>query len=192
MPDLEKEALNLCKGRVLDVGCGAGSHSLYLCSKGFEVTAIDISPGAVEVCRTRGIPEVEQADFWTYEGDGFDTLLLLMNGIGIVGHLSRLAAFFEKARELLSPSGQILFDSSDIIYMYDETEDGGFLIPAEKSYYGEVTFEVQYKTLKSAPFPWLYVDFETLSRAALINGFSCELVRKGDHYDYLAKLTVQA
>lgn len=192
MPDLEKTALGLCRGRVLDIGCGAGSHSLYLSSTGLDVTSIDISPGAIQACRSRGLTGYLQADFWNYQGGKFDILLLLMNGIGIVGQVSKLSQFFQKAKELLHPGGQIIFDSSDIIYMFDRDEDGGFWIPNDGTYYGELTYELQYKNLKSEPFPWLFVDYNTLQREAQKAGFDCKLVRKGNHYDYLARLVVKA
>ncbi len=192
MPALEKAALSACKGSVLDIGCGAGSHSLYLASKGHKVTALDSSPGAIDICRQRGLQKVIQSDFWDYHGGTFDTLLLLMNGIGLVGKLSKLDVFFKKIKELLNPGGQVLFDSSDIIYMFEKTEDGGYLVPSDIPYYGEVRFVAQYKDLKSDPFDWLYLDFNTLSKAAQFHGFQCDLVRKGSHYDYLAKLTEKA
>ncbi|MEZ2415122.1 class I SAM-dependent methyltransferase [Muriicola sp. E247] len=192
MPDLEKTALSLCSGRVLDVGCGAGSHSLHLTSRGLDVTSIDISPGAIQACKSRGLTDVVQADFWNYQGGKFDTLLLLMNGIGIVGQVSKLTQFFQKAKELLHPGGQIIFDSSDIIYMFDRDDDGGFWIPNDGTYYGELTYEMQYKNLKSKPFPWLFVDYNTLQGEALKAGFDCKLVRMGVHYDYLARLVLKA
>ncbi len=192
MPAIEKAALKACKGTVLDIGCGAGSHSLYLASKGHRVTALDVSPAAVEICRKRGVEDAVQSDLWTYKGRKFDTLLLLMNGIGLVGKLSNLDVFFKKIKELLNPGGQVLFDSSDIIYMFEETEDGGYLVPSDVAYYGEITFRIQYKELKSHPFDWLYVDFNTVKKAAQFHGFQCDLVRKGSHYDYLAKLTLSA
>ncbi|QBA64807.1 class I SAM-dependent methyltransferase [Muriicola soli] len=191
MPHLEKKALDLCRGRVLDIGCGAGSHSLYLQSRGFDVTSIDISPGAVQACKARGLSNVFESDFWQYKGETFDTLLLLMNGIGIAGQLSKLPHFFQKARQLLKPGGQLIFDSSDIIYMYEQDEDGGFWVPEDIPYYGELTYEIQYKSYKSAPFAWIFVDFNTLEDFAEKEGFGCNLVRKGDHFDYLAKLTVE-
>lgn len=189
MPTLEKLALKACLGHVLDIGCGAGSHSLYLASQGHIVTALDASPGAVEICKKRGLENVVQSDFWTYKGAKFDTLLLLMNGIGLVGKLSKLDNFFKKIRELLNPGGQLLFDSSDIIYMFEKTGDGRYLDASNASYYGEVNYVMEYKDLKSDPFDWLYVDFNTVSKAAQFHGFQCDLVRKGSHYDYLAKLT---
>jgi cyclopropane fatty-acyl-phospholipid synthase-like methyltransferase len=185
MPLLEQTALDLCTGSILDIGCGAGSHSLHLTRKGLEVTALDLSPGAAEVCRKRGLPEVVQADIWNYKGRKYDTLLLLMNGIGIVGSIDRMPDFLKKAKELLHPGGQVLFDSSDIRYMFEEDE---LPLPGE-AYYGEVIFQVVYEELRSDPFPWLYIDYHTLKKIGEEHGFNTELVRKGDHYDYLAKLT---
>lgn len=188
MPALERKALQLCKGSVLDIGCGAGSHSLYLQQKGLAVCALDRSPGAIETCRLRGINNAVQADAFNFNERKFDTLLLLMNGIGIVGKLAGLGKFLLHLRALLKPNGQILLDSSDIIYMYEKDEDGGVRVPDGCSYYGEVAFTLTYKQEKSAPFWWLYVDFATLRQAAMANNLSCELVSQGEHFDYLSRL----
>lgn len=190
MPKLEQQALLLSKGKVLDVGCGAGSHSLYLQKeKNLEVTAIDISNNAVEACQLRGITNVFKIDILEFNSvDKFDTILLLMNGTGIFGKLENVSKYLQKLKSLLAENGQILIDSSDIIYMFDEEEDGGKWIPGD-AYYGELEFTISYKGQKEAPFPWLYMDYNTLQNAAIANGFQCELVLEGDHYDYLARLT---
>ncbi|MCK0134485.1 class I SAM-dependent methyltransferase [Arenibacter sp. S6351L] len=190
MPYLEQKALKLCKGNILDIGCGAGSHSLYLQKKGLTVTALDQSPGAIETCKLRGIEHTVLQGIQDFELQKYDTLLMLMNGIGIVGKLKNIDLFFTHLKSLLKPKGQILLDSSDIIYMYDEDEDGGYWIPDDQNYYGEVTFEMEYQGEKSEPLDWLYLDYNTLQRAANANNLACELVSKGKHYDYLAKLTV--
>lgn len=198
MPKLEKKALQLAKGKILDVGCGAGSHSLYLQEKGFDVTAIDISPNAIKACQLRGVKNARVQNLLEVGNDPsesepakqkFDTILLLMNGTGIFGTLAETSKYLLKLKSLLNPNGQILIDSSDIIYMFDEDEDGSFLVPAD-GYYGELTFTVSYKGQTEDAFPWLYLDYNTLQNAAHANGLECELALEGKHFDYLAQLTL--
>jgi SAM-dependent methyltransferase len=190
MPILEQKALELAKGKVLDIGCGAGSHSLVLQNdRNIEVTAIDISENAVKACQLRGLKNVFVQDILDLEvAKKFDTIFLLMNGTGIFGTLKEIGKYLQKLKSLLNENGQILIDSSDIIYMFDEDEDGGKWIPSE-TYYGELTFTLQYKNETEAPFPWLYMDYNTLQNAAIANGLQCQLVLEGDHFDYLAQLT---
>lgn len=190
MPELEKKALTLCKGDILDIGCGAGNHSLYLQKEGFKVSCLDHSKGAITVCENRGIRNTYHGSILNFEDGGFDTLLLLMNGIGITGQLKNIDVFLNKLKSLLNNGGQIILDSSDIIYMFETDEDGGYWIPEEVAYYGEVRFTMEYKKLKGDKFPWLYLDFNTLQRAAIFNGLICELVFEGAHYDYLARLAL--
>lgn len=189
MPKLEQKALELASGKVLDVGCGAGSHSLYLQNeRQLVVTAIDISPNAIEACNLRGIKNAVVCDVMQLNDHKFDTILLLMNGAGMCGKLRNIGQFLEKLKSCLNVGGQILLDSSDIIYMFDEDEDGGKWIPSDNEYYGEVVFNIEYKNEKELPFDWLYIDFNTLQNAAAANGLQCELVLEGEHFDYLARL----
>lgn len=188
MPKIEKKALQLAKGKILDVGCGAGSHSLYLQQKGFEVTAIDISPKAIQACQLRGVKDARIQHLLELENEQFDTILLLMNGTGIFGTLAETSKYLQKLKSLLTPNGQIILDSSDIIYMFDQDEDGAYMVPAT-GYYGELTFNVSYKGQTEDVFPWLYLDYNTLQNAAHANGLQCELLLEGNHFDYLARLT---
>lgn len=189
MPLLEQKALDLCKGNILDVGCGAGSHSLHLLKKGFDVQSIDISQNAIEACRIRGINQAEVCDVLDLKNQKFDTILLLMNGTGIFGRLKYITKYLQHLKSLLHPGGQILMDSSDLIYMFDEDEDGGKWIPMDnKDYYGELVFTIQYKGETEIPFNWLYLDYNTLQNAAIANGFKTELLAEGNNCDYLAKL----
>ncbi|KAF2330963.1 class I SAM-dependent methyltransferase [Flavobacterium ginsenosidimutans] len=191
MPKIEQKALQLAKGKILDVGCGAGSHALSLQNeRSLDVTAIDISEKAIETCLLRGIKNAKVENILDFEGEKFDTILLLMNGTGIFGQLKNCNTYLTKLKSLLNPGGQILIDSSDIIYMFDEDEDGGKWIPSENDYYGELVFNISYKGEKEESFDWLYLDYNTLQNAAISNGFNCELVLEGDHYDYLAKLSI--
>ena len=189
MPLLERKALQLCRGNILDIGCGAGSHTMYLQQKGHDVTALDRSSGAVEVCKLRGVTKTENKDILNFSGIKFDTLLLLMNGIGLVGTLQGLRTHLKHFKKLLHTKGQVLMDSSNIIYMFEQDRDGGFWVPGKETYYGEVQFTMGYQVQKGTPFPWLYIDFETLNAICFLEGFNCELVSEGEHYDYLARLT---
>ena len=190
MPAMEQKALSLVKGKILDVGCGAGSHSLYLQNeKKLDVTSIDISENAIEACKLRGLKNARVQDVMLLENEKFDSILLLMNGAGMCGRLKNINAFLQKLKSLLTDNGQILLDSSDIIYMFDEDEDGGKWIPSEHEYYGEVVFNISYKGEKEDAFDWMYIDYNTLQNAASANGLQCELVLEGDHFDYLARIT---
>lgn len=190
MPKLEQKALQLAKGKVLDVGCGSGSHSLYLQNeRNLEVFSIDISPNAIQSCRLRSLKNAIVQDILTLENEKFDTILLLMNGTGIFKTLKETSKYLQKLKSLLNPDGQILIDSSDIIYMFDQDEEGAYEVPAN-GYYGELTFTISYKNETEEPFPWLYLDYNTLQNAAFANGLQCELIMEGEHFDYLAKLTI--
>ena len=187
MPKIERKALDIAKGRVLDVGAGAGCHSLVLQERGMDVTAIDISPLSVEAMKERGVKKVLEQNFFTLEGQ-FDTILMLMNGIGIVGTLERMPEFFKQLDRILAPGGQVLCDSSDISYVF-ETEDGIIELPDDLSYYGEHSFWIQYKDTIGEPFNWLYIDADTLREKAGRYGYAIEVIAEGEHYDYLARIT---
>ncbi|MGB5386489.1 MAG: methyltransferase domain-containing protein [Eudoraea sp.] len=191
MPLIEQKALDLCRGTVLDVGCGSGSHSLYLQNKGVEVIGLDESEGAVCTSKLRGVKNVIHSNIYDYSGMKFDTILLLMNGVGIAGRLNGLPRLLNHLEGLLNPGGQILLDSSDIIYMFQVDDDGGYRIPNHGKYYGEIEFTMEYKGLKSAPFNWLYLDYNSLKQIAEQQNLSCELICEGIHYDYLAMLRTQ-
>ena len=225
MPMLEQKALQLAKGRVLDIGAGSGCHTLELQEKGLAVKAIDISPLSCEAMKLRGVKDAECINLFDphlssgnhsgenqenhsgenqeahseknqethseknqeqFEG-GFDTILLLMNGTGIAGKIEHLPALFQRLKALLNPGGQILIDSSDLKYIY-ENEDGSFDINLNGAYYGEVDYQMIYKDVKGDRFDWLYVDFPLLKSIAETCGLHGELVAEGEHYDYLARI----
>lgn len=191
MPKIEQKALNLAQGKILDVGCGAGAHAIYLQEKGFDIKAIDISKNSVEACKLRGITNVHVENILDIKDEKYDTILLLMNGTGIFGRLIHTTKYLQHLKSLLTPGGQVLIDSSDLIYMFDEDEDGGKWIPMEnKDYYGELTFTVGYKGEVDVPLDWLYLDYNTLQNAAHANGLNCDLITEGENCDYLAKLTL--
>lgn len=186
---LERTALRLATGQILDVGAGSGCHSLILQAAGKEVEAIDISLLSVAVMQERGVKRVRQINLFDEAFCGsYDTILMLMNGSGIIGRLENMPQFFRKMKQLLSPGGCVLMDSSDLRYLFEE-EDGSIVLDLAGGYYGEVDFRMQYKEVKGEPFDWLYIDFQTLGYYAAENGFKAELVQEGKHYDYLARLS---
>ena len=189
MPHLEKKALELVKGKVLDIGAGAGAHSLHLQKSGYNVTAMDISELSCEVMTERGVENVICGDVWNCKLERFDTILLMMNGIGLVKNLEGLSFFFEYIKQFLNPSGQILLDSSDLKYMYDG-EDVSELNLTE-GYYGCLHYHLSYKDSIADPFPWLFVDFENLRNIAVNKGWDVELIYEDEHFHYLAKLTLE-
>lgn len=187
MPMLEQKALSLAKGKVLDVGAGAGCHALALQAQSIAVKAIDISPLSCEAMELRGVMDAECINlFDEHLETGFDTILLLMNGTGIAGKIENLPALFNRLKALLNKGGQILIDSSDIKYIY-ENEDGSFDINLNTAYYGEVDYQMVYKDVKGDSFDWLYVDFPLLKSIAESCGLHGELIAEGEHYDYLAR-----
>lgn len=186
LPKLEKLALKNCKGKILDVGAGSGCHSIILKEKGFNVSAIDVSKGAVDVITKRGV-DAQCVSFYDVNVQ-YDTLLFLMNGLGIAGSLAALPNFLSKATSLLTSGGQILLDSSDIKYMFEE-EDGAVWVDLNNTYYGEVRYQMQYKELITDEFDWLFVDFDKLREIAASVDLKTELIFEDEHNQYLVRLT---
>lgn len=182
MPELEQIAIDMCEGKVLDVGCCAGSHSLELKTKGHEVIPIDISEKCIKTCHKRGLEEARQINFFELKDIKFDTILLLMNGIGIAQSIKNLPIFFQKLKSLMHQDSQVLLDSSDLIFLYEDE------LLEENPYYGEMIFKTSYKKQVSQAFSWLYLDFVMLRNEAQKEGLNCELIFEDDHYGFLAKL----
>lgn len=182
MPEMEKIALQECGTKVLDIGAGAGSHALELQRRGKDVTALDISPLNVEVIKARGVRQAIAGDIFSFSKGQYDTLLLLMNGIGLASNLDGLRKFLQHVKCLLLPGGQLIFDSSDVAYMYEDE-------PMPKDgYYGEITCRYGYKRLKTDWFSWLYIDFGTLRKTAAEEGWKSELLFEDDDDQYLVRL----
>lgn len=189
MPKLEKVALEKAEGRILDVGAGSGCHCVALAEMGKSCTAIDISGLSVEVMKEKGV-DARCIDLFDENFVGqYDTILMLMNGTGIIGRLENMQKFFIRMKHLLAPGGRILIDSSDLRYLFEE-EDGSLMIDLADDYYGLVDFQMEYNKVLGEPFDWLYVDFDTLSLYAEQNGFKAEMIAEGEHYDYLAALSL--
>ncbi len=192
MSALERRAMQMSTGKILDVGAGAGCHSLVLQHDGKDVTAIDISPLSCQAMRIQGIDNVRCLDFYDKNvlTEKFDTILMLMNGTGIAGTLGNIPTLFRRLKSLLNQGGQVLIDSSDLCYLYED-EDGNLDLSDVTGYYGEVDYQMVYRDTVGNPFNWLYVDYATLESTAQLCGLDCKLIMEGEHYDYLARLTNQ-
>lgn len=188
MPEWERMMLNRAAGHVLDVGAGAGSHALELQSRGLPVDAIDVSPGASEIMRERGVKKVYCRDFFDIRNSQYDTLLFLMNGIGIAGTIDGLRKLLKHSASLLMPGGKILIESTDLMYMYED-EDGSYRIPMGDHYYGEMQYRLEYKGVTSKPFPWIFVDPASLRHAAKSFGLDTEIIYTGENHNYVAALS---
>lgn len=183
-PELEHIALALCDGTVLDVGAGVGNHALYLQEKGFEVDALEISSSACAIMAKRGVQHVLQGDFFTHVGKQYDTLLFLMNGIGLAGTLDGFRSLLRHSKSLLSVRGQLIFDSSDISYLYDE-----YRIPKpEANYLGEIGFQYAYKGHLGEPFSWLYIDQQTLIAIAREENWVVQILFEDGEDQYLVRM----
>lgn len=177
---LEHLALMECRGKILDLGAGAGAHSLSLQEKGFEVVALENSPRCIEVMKQLG---VQQCIFDDYENhhESYDTVLVLMNGLGLAGKLNQVGSFIRKCMSIVKPGGQLLVDSSNISYLYSD-------ISKPKGYFGEVSYQYEYKNEKGDWFDWVYVDQEKLKSITDELGYTLEILITDENSQYLARI----
>jgi hypothetical protein len=156
---------------------------------------LDISPLAVAVMEERGINHIRCQDFFQLAAGGpgppegragtYDTLLLMMNGIGLSGTLNGLRDFFNAAKILLRAGGQLIFDSTDIAYLY------GGKPPKTPEYYGEVLYRYEYRRQLSDWFKWLFIDRKTLATIAGMEGWKTRIICEDDRDQYLVLCQVQ-
>lgn len=188
MPLIEKKALELCKGKILDIGAGAGSHALELQKKGMNVSVLDNSKGAIEAMKIRGLKNVFHQNIFEHTENQYDTLLMMMNGIGLVGNLEGLDKFLNQVKKILNPKGQIILESSDIQHLYNEITIEA-LLNYPNRYYGIVTYWMEYKNQKSELFDWLFIDFERLKKHCSKNEFRLEKIYEGKDNNFLGRIT---
>jgi len=189
-PPLENLALNECHGKVLDVGSAAGRHSLELLRRGHEVTSLDILPEMEAIMKDRGLSNIVIADIFQFSAGRFDTLLMLMNGIGMTATFDGLLNFLRQAHGLIVPGGQIVCDSIDVGVTtnsqhgaYRERNLAAGRLP------GQQTFSMEYDGEDSIQFDWLHIDFQTLSDVCDKTGWTASLLNNDEGGHYVCKLT---
>ena len=186
----EMEAINLCRGTVLDIGAGSGIHSLVLQSRGLKVTAIDIDPNAVEIMIDRGINDVRCVDVMQFENGAYDTLLMLGHGIGMTENIQGFNLFLDHAVNLIGNKGQLLINSVDV----RQTDDSVHLKyhQANKNkgrHIGEVLMQIEYKGERGPFFGWLHIDPQTLEKRSAMKNWETEILCQEMNGEYLARLT---
>jgi SAM-dependent methyltransferase len=187
MPKLEKMALSACRGSVLDLGGGVGSHGLYLQRKKFEVCLLDISERCCQIATERGVKKVFNQDFRRSLPGKYKTILMMMNGIGVCGTLVGLKAFLKKVKKNLQPGGCILFDSCDILFAYEQ-KNSAILLEVNRKYYGELIYETSYKKIKSEPFPWLFIGVDKMREIAEKMNYRFQVLHQQKDGRYLGRL----
>ncbi|UXX79452.1 methyltransferase [Reichenbachiella carrageenanivorans] len=180
--ELENLAITCCEGKILDVGAGAGAHALFMQAFEMDATALENSPGCIETLRHSGMEKIVEEDFFAHTSQ-YDTLLFLMNGLGLAGKLDNLPYFFKHCGQLLNPGGQIIIDSSDISYLYEDD------LPKPDHYFGEIRYQYEYKGKKGDWFDWLYVDQAHLIKETKALGLQTEILMTDEFDQYLAKIT---
>ncbi len=185
-PELEFIGLSLCDGRVLDVGAGVGSHSLYLQEKGFEVDALELSQTACHIMQQRGVQHIICEDFYKFNCQKYDTLLLLMNGIGLAGDIDGFRKLLEHSKELLTANGQLIFDSSDISYLYKD-----YNIKKPEHYFGEIQYQYEYKGTRGNLFKWLYLDQDLLIKISHELGWVVQILYEDENDQYLVRMELK-
>jgi SAM-dependent methyltransferase len=186
----ERAALELCRGRVLDVGAGTGVHTLYLQELGYDVCAVELLPEAAEIMRARGARDVHTKDIADLKSSPFDTILLLMNGIGIFGTLDGLDRFLLDSPRLLKPDGQIILDSGPANITGDPDNPAvAISFPDGGGYPGETWIALEYRGEIGPPFRELYADPDTLVEHAVATGWNCEIVFHDSLSGFVARLT---
>jgi len=190
--EIDKIALNLCQGKILDVGAGTGEHALYLQKQGYDVTVLDISEGACEVMYSRGIKKIICMNIWKYHPkEKFDTLLILGRSIGLVRNLNGFEKILEKVNTMMSPNGQILLNSIDVRFT-DEKDSLNYLKENIKDgrYFGEIKMRFECAGKVSEFTNYLHIDSETLSKIAEQKNWKTDLLYTDEEGNYLAKLNM--
>jgi 2-polyprenyl-3-methyl-5-hydroxy-6-metoxy-1,4-benzoquinol methylase len=188
--ELEKKALKLCSGKILDVGAGVGPHSLYLQSMGLDICALDISAVACEIMKKRGVKNVLCTDISNLHKGIFDTILLMGRAVGLVGDLEGMKKFLKHCKNLLSLKGKVILDSLDVRV----TTNPDHLAYQNRNkkmgrYLGIVGLKMEYKGQYGQEFKLLHIDPDTLKNIAEGLDLKFKILHHTEEGDYLAQIS---
>lgn len=175
-------AMAQVREHILDIGAATGRHALYLQNQGHDITAMDISESCGVVMRELGVMKIIIDDIFNFQGQAYDTIFMLMNGIGIAGSIEGLEKLLLHLKNMITPEGQLLVDSSDISYLYKDRP-----WPEDK-YFGELSFQYEYKNMLGDLFHWLYLDQIKLVTIANSMGWTCQIISEDETDSFLARL----
>jgi SAM-dependent methyltransferase len=186
LAELDAIAIERCRGRVLDVGAGAGRHALALQARGLAVVAIDVSPIAVALCRARGVRDARVCDVMRLDSEEplgrLDTILFGMQTIGVAGGVGTLGRLLGRLAAVLAPGGELLVDSSALREAWEG--DDSDTTPGR----GEIVLSTRYRGWRGEPFPWLYLSEQDLRGVAAEAGFEMETLGRVPSGEFLAAL----
>ncbi|KQC11754.1 MAG: hypothetical protein APR63_12225 [Desulfuromonas sp. SDB] len=188
-PDMEKKAIKYAKSPVLDVGCGAGRHSLYLQNKGMEVLGIDQSSLCVELAKRRGLKNCRWLDLKNITSDlgMFRTILMLGNNLGLLENMSRARVVLRKFSRITTPDGLII---GECVNPY-KTEDSYHLEYQKQNrkrgkLSGELRLRIRYKNLFGPWFNYLFASPEELEKILGNTGWKINQIIESPETMYIA------
>ena len=190
-PDYVKKALAHVRGRVLDVGVGAGRFALYLQEQGHDVVGIDVSAGILEVCRQRGVQDVRQLPFHRVDNSlgVFDTILMMGNNFGLFANPRRAKWMLRRLKRLTRAGARIVAESLDV-YATDKPEHLAYHARNRRRgrLPGEIRLRVRYRDRIGEWFDYLMVSQEEMEDIVEGTGWRIAAVLERGGAQYVAVL----
>ena len=191
----EKESMKYVKGKVLDIGCGAGRHALHLQKNSFDVTGIDLSPLAVQVCKLRGLKKakvlpVEKIS--RLKAGAYDTLLMMGNNFGLFGSFKKAKRLLNQMRRVTTPKAVILAQTLDPYQTHDSYHLSYHKFNRKRGRMGgQIRLRVRYKNLIGPWFDYLFVSKKELQEILKNTGWCLKKVIPSKSSFYIAVIQKQ-
>ncbi len=187
---LERRAIKRARGKILDIGCGAGRHSLHLQKKGFDVTAIDNSPGAIKVCKLRGLKQAfvrPIADIDKFKSNSFDTILMFGNNFGLFGDAENARLLLEKMNRITAPDAQIIAGTRNP-YQTDNAEHLQYhkLNRRRGRMGGQIRMRVRFGKIVGEWFDYLFVSPEEMEKIIAASDWEIKELIESEQAQYFA------
>ncbi|MFX0069318.1 MAG: class I SAM-dependent methyltransferase [Candidatus Hodarchaeota archaeon] len=186
-----KKAMEFVKGRVLDIACGVGRHSLYLQKKGFDVLGIDRSPLAIKISRLRGLKKakvmpIEDVDF---EPDSFDTILMMGNGFNLLGNFKKAQRLLKRFHRITSEDAQIIAETRDPYKEENPAYVEYFELNQKRGrMYGQLRTRIRFEKHAGKWFDWVMVSKEEMEEILAGTGWKVREYIDSGNQQYIAIL----